>query len=152
MSLLAAEARAQNSASITATANVLTPLTVVGAQNLSFGNVFPGLNKTVAVTDAGAGRFDVAGQANANVSLSFVLPSNLSDGSGNLLPIGSWTGEHNTTGTATGANFTPSAGATNTTLSGTGNLYVFIGGQVTPAVNQPAGLYSGSVQMTVVYF
>ncbi len=40
-----------NNASITATASVQTPINVVGAQQLSFGNVFPGVNKTVNATD-----------------------------------------------------------------------------------------------------
>src|SRR6266568_3692456 len=53
-----------NNASITATASVQTPINVVGAQQLSFGNVFPGVNKTIAATDlTNAGRFDVTGQA-----------------------------------------------------------------------------------------
>src|SRR3989442_9034492 len=57
-----------NNASITATANVQTPINVLGAQQLSFGNVFPGVNKTVAATDlTNAGRFDVTGQASSPV-------------------------------------------------------------------------------------
>src|SRR5438309_8429459 len=40
-----------NNASITATASVQTPINVLGAQPLSFGNVFPGVNKTVAAMD-----------------------------------------------------------------------------------------------------
>ncbi len=65
-----------NNASITATALVLTPINVNGAQQLSFGNVFPGVNKSVAVADlTNAGRFDVTGQANAAVTLSFTLPA-----------------------------------------------------------------------------
>ncbi len=150
--LARAQAVAQNNASINATATVQTPITVSAVQDLGFGNVFPGLNKTVAVTDAAAGHFSVAGQASANVNLTFALPANLSDGGGNLLPIGSWTGEQNTTGTATGSNFVPSGAATASALSGTGALHVFVGGTVAPALNQPAGVYSGSVQMTVVYF
>src|SRR6267378_7197091 len=40
-----------NNASVTATASVQTPINVLGAQQLSFGNVFPGVNKTVNATD-----------------------------------------------------------------------------------------------------
>ena len=120
--------------SVSALANVQQPINVVGAVDLDFGNVFPGVNKTVAVTGATAGRFDVTGQASAPVFISFVLPANLT-GPGNL-PIGTWTGHHNTT---------------NSTLSGTGGLFVFVGATVSPATNQPAGAYSGTVQMTVIY-
>jgi uncharacterized protein DUF4402 len=143
-------ASAQNSASMNVTAAVQSPITVVAAANLDFGNVFPGVNKTVAVTDAAAGRFNVLGQAAAPVSLTFVLPTNLTNG-GNNLPIASWTGNHNTSATPAGISFTPSAAATAATLSASGQLFVYIGAQVTPAIAQVAGNYTGTVQMTVVY-
>src|ERR1044071_102914 len=65
-----------NNASITATASVQTPINVIGAQQLNFGNVFPGVNKTVAASDlTNGGRFDVTGQASTPVTLSFTLRS-----------------------------------------------------------------------------
>lgn len=143
-------APAQNNASITVSANVQAPITVVGAANLDFGNVFPGVNKSVTVTDAAAGRFNVLGQASAPVSFTFVLPGNLSAGA-NLLPIANWTGNHNTSAAPTGTGFTPSAAATAATLSASGQLFVYIGAQVTPSVSQAAGTYTGTVQITVVY-
>ena len=140
-----------NNASITATATVQTPINVLGAQQLSFQNVFPGVNKTVAASDlTNAGRFDVTGQANTPVTLSFTLPATLSDGT-NTMPIASYTGIHALLNTQVGgASFTPSAGAT-TSLSGLGALFVWIGAQVQPATNQAAGVYTGSITMTVVY-
>ena len=147
---VASVASAQNSASMNVTAAVQQPITVVAAANLDFGNVFPGVNKSVAVNDAAAGRFNVLGQASAPVSLTFVLPANLTFG-GNNLPIANWTGNHNTAATPTGTGFTPSAAATAATLSASGQLFVYIGAQVTPAINQTAGNYTGTVQMTVVY-
>jgi hypothetical protein len=141
---------AQNNASITVSANVQTPINVTAAANLDFGSVFPGVNKSVAVTDAAAGRFTVVGQGSAPVSMSFVLPANLTDGA-NLLPIGNWTGNFNTAASPAGTNFTPSAAAQAATLSAVGALFVYIGAQVTPAVAQAAGAYTGTVQMTVVY-
>ena len=143
-------ASAQNNAQINVSANVQAPITVVGAANLDFGSVFPGVNKSVAVTDAAAGRFNVLGQASAPVSFTFVLPANLSDGA-NLLPIANWTGNHNTSATPAGTGFTPSAAATAATLSASGQLFVYMGAQVTPSVSQAAGTYTGTVQITVVY-
>lgn len=143
-------AAAQNNAQINVSATVQTPITVTAANNLDFGNVFPGVNKTVAVTDAAAGRFNVAGQASAPVSMTFVLPANLSAGA-NLLPIANWTGNHNTSAAPTGTGFTPSAAATAATLSATGQLFVYVGAQVSPSVSQAAGNYTGTVQLTVVY-
>lgn len=88
------------SANITATATVLTPLTLTGTANLAFGNVFPGINKTVAAADATSGRFTIAGNPGSQVSMTFTLPTNLT-GPGTLA-IATWTGEHNNTNT-TGA-------------------------------------------------
>ena len=107
LSVGAATAEAQTSASIQATATVLSALTVAAGQDLQFGNVTPGVNKTVAIADAGAGRFDITKGANSGVTLSFTLPTDLSDGT-NLMPIGTWTGGWNTSQTPTGATaFTP---------------------------------------------
>jgi hypothetical protein len=67
------------------------------------------------------------------------------------MPV-SFTGIHNTTNSASGgSSFVPSAGVSSTPLSGTGNLYVFLGGTVTPGGSQAAGSYSGVIQMTVAY-
>lgn len=148
---LAPVAMAQsNSGSITATAIVQQPISVTGAVNLSFGNVFPGVAATVALTDAGAGRFDVAGQANAPVTLAFTtLPGNLASGANNLPIV--FTSGYNPSNSAAGAtSFAPGSGAT-TALSGTGTLFVFLGGTVTPAVNQAAGTYTGTITLQVTY-
>lgn len=152
ITLVAGSARGQTqTASIQATATVQQPINVVGAVNLAFGNVFPGIAKTMAVNAAGAGRFDVTGQASTPVLITFVLPANLTSGANNL-PIGTWTGHSNTVNNpTTGTNFTPSAGTTNATFSAGGLLFVFVGATVTPATNQAAGAYSGTVQMTVTY-
>ena len=137
------------SANISATATVLTPLTLTGTADLAFGTVFPGIAKTVAAADATSGRFTIAGNPNSQVSMTFTLPANLT-GAGSLA-IGSWTGERNTTNTTGGTAFTPSAAAELQTLSGTGNAYLFIGATVTPTVAQAAGAYSGTVTLNVVY-
>ena len=138
--------------SISATATVQSPITVTGAQNLAFGNVFPGAAKTVAYSDAtNAGRFDVTGQGSAPVTYSFALPTNLTSG-GNNLPIGSWTGYLNTSNSTSGGSaITPSATPASATLSAGGALYVFVGATVTPPSNLPAGSYTGTVTLTVSY-
>jgi hypothetical protein len=149
----AATAEAQTpSATIQATATVLSAITVTAGNNLQFGNVTPGVNKTVAITEAGAGTFTVAKGANTGVTLAFTLPTDLSSGS-DLLPIGSWTGGWNTSATPIGAaTFTPSGAGTNTTVNAATALTVFVGATVSPAAAQAAGAYSGDVTMSVVYF
>jgi hypothetical protein len=139
-----------NNASITATATVQAPINVTAVSNLDFLAVFPGVAKTVLPTDATAGRWDVLGAFNAPVSLNFTLPTSLASGA-NLMPIGTWSGNHNTTATPAGTSFTPSGTPTAATLSATGNLFVYIGATVTPLANQAAGVYTAAVTLTVLY-
>ena len=138
--------------SIQATAQVQTPITVTGTQNLQFGNVFPGVAKAVAYSDAtNGGKFSVAGQASTPVTYSFTLPANLTSG-GNNLPIGSWLGYVNTTSSTSGGSaITPSATPATATLSGSGALFFFVGATVTPSGTQVAGSYTGTVTLTVSY-
>jgi hypothetical protein len=145
-------ASAQNNASASVTAVVQQPIAVTKDADLVFGDVFPGLSKTIDVTDAGAAEFEIAGQASANVNLTFTLPTTLTSG-GNSLTVTSWTGIYNTTNSASsGTTFTPSTSATSSTLSGTGALFVFVGATVSPPVTQAAGTYTGTLTLTVVYF
>jgi hypothetical protein len=152
LSFGAATLEAQTSANIQATATVLSAVTVAAGNDLQFGNVTPGVNKTTAIADAGAGRFDVTKAASQGVTLAFTLPADLTDGVNNL-PIGSWTGGWNTSATPAGATgFTPSAGGTNTTATPGTGIFVYVGATVSPAAAQVAGSYSGTVTMSVVYF
>jgi hypothetical protein len=151
-SLGAGALEAQTSANIQATATVLSAITVAAGNDLQFGNVTPGVNKTTAIADAGAGRFDVTKAANQGVTLAFTLPTDLTDGTNNL-PIGTWTGGWNTSATPAGATaFTPSAAGTNTTATAGTGIFVYVGATVSPAAAQVAGSYSGTVTMSVVYF
>jgi hypothetical protein len=156
--LVGVSTAAAQTATINATATVLQPITATGAQDLAFGNVFPGVAKTIAYTDAAnAGQFSISGDGGANVTISFTLPTDLTGPSSSTLPIGSWTGYHNATNSSTsgGTAFTPSATAESATLSGTsgtaGSLFVFLGATVTPTTTQTQGSYTGTVQMTVAY-
>lgn len=145
-----ASAKAQ--ASITATATVATALTVTAGNDLDFQLVIPGFTKTVAVSDATAGSFVLAGGAGAEVALSFTsLPANLNDGLGNLLPI-TYAAVHNTANdpVAGATVFAPAGGAT-TNLSGLGALYVFLGGTVNATAQFTPGTYTGTVTLTAAY-
>jgi len=150
LSFGAASLQAQN-ATIQATATVLSAITVTGT-DLAFGSVTPGVNKTIAITDAGAGVFTVTKAAATSVALTFTLPAILTGPAAATMPIGSWTGGwNNTANNAAGATtFTPSAVPT-TVPSGGANLWVWVGGTVSPAGAQTAGGYTGSVSMQVIY-
>ena len=139
-------------ANFSVTARVFLPITVAGNRDLTFGNVLPGVAKAIPVQGGNSGRYQVTGENNANISLTFTLPANLVNGS-NLLPINSWVGRHNTiSNAATGVSFTPSAAPTNTQLSATGVRWVFISGTVSPTANQAAGGYLATATLTVAYF
>ena len=152
LSLGAATAQAQvNNASVNATANVLQPINVVGAKNLDFGSVLPGLTYAVATNDAGAGRFDVSGEASKNVNLTFTLPASLS-GPGANIALSNWVAEA-ISGPATGASYVPVDGVPQASaLDGAGLLNVYVGAQITPATNQAAGAYTAGITLTVDYF
>ena len=148
----AATLEAQTSADIQATATVLSAVTVTAGNDLQFGNVTPGVAKTIGIADAGAGRFDVIKAATQGVTLSFTLPTDLTSGV-NTLPIGSWTGGWNTSATPAGATtFTPSPAGTNTAATAGTTISVYVGATVSPAAAQVAGSYTGDVTMSVVYF
>lgn len=150
--VVAASSASGQSANINVTANVFQAITVTGANPLAFGNVFPGVNKTVAVADPGAGRWDATGQASANVNMSFTLPTNLVNGVNNLA-IGTWTGCRDGDNTPAGCTaFTPSAGATAAAFSAAGLLYVWIGATVSPTAGQAAGGYTATATLTLAYF
>lgn len=139
------------SANLQVRAQVFRGITILSSRDLTFGNVFPGVSKAIAVTAATSGRYRVDGQSNASVTLTFTLPANLANGA-NLLPINSWTGHHNSANNATtGVSFTPSAAPTNATLSPAGRRWVFIGATVAPAANQAAGTYTATATLTVAY-
>jgi hypothetical protein len=146
----ASSASAQN-ANILVTANVFQAITVSGVNPLDFGNVFPGVNKTIAVADAGAGRWDATGQAGANVNMTFTLPSTLISGLNNLA-IASWAACHDSDNTPAGCvGFTPSASATAAVFTG-GALFIWIGATVSPTPTQAAGTYDGTATLTLAYF
>ncbi|HET7040149.1 MAG TPA: DUF4402 domain-containing protein [Gemmatimonadales bacterium] len=151
VALSAPAVSAQQSASILAQATVQTPLTVTGVNNLDFGNVFPGVNSTVLLADAGAGHFQITGVLNAEIDVSFSsLPATLVNG-GNSMPI-SYTGGWNTAanpGTATA--FTPATGLIERLDAATGELHVYLGGTLTVAGNQPAGLYQATITLDAAY-
>ncbi len=148
--VLPALAQAQ-SATVAATATVVTPLVVTGTAGLAFGNVFQGVNKTVLFSDATSGRFSITGFGTSQVAMTFTLPATLAAGA-STLPIDTWDIRSNATNVTAGATaLTVTSGvAVNGNLTG-GNLFLFVGGRVVPAVAQAAGSYSGNIVLAAAY-
>jgi hypothetical protein len=151
--VIAASNASAQSAQINVNANVLQAITVTGARTLDFGNVFPGVDKTIVVGDATSGRFDATGQASQNVNMQFTLPTSLAGPGGATLSIGSWTGCTNTTNATAGCtSFVPSGSAVGTAFGNPGNLFIWIGGTVSPTAGQTAGAYTATATLTLSYF
>ncbi len=147
----ATTAQAQNNATMNVTANVFRPITVAADRNLVFGNVFPGQGaQGMALGSPAAGHFSITGEPSASVSMAFVV-SPLSQGA-NTLPL-TLNATYNTVDNAAGTSIVTFVAPTATTLSGgaSGQLFVYVAGTVTPAANQVAGNYSGTIQLTVIY-
>ncbi|TVP56257.1 MAG: DUF4402 domain-containing protein [Gemmatimonadales bacterium] len=137
---------------VNATATVIAQLEVAGEEDLRFGDVIPGIASSVAGTDvANAGRFRIQGGGDQQVSLDFDLPEDL-DGPGSAtMPIsfGTSSAGHSANSTAVAGTFNPNTQRLQNLVGG--QLYVFIGGTVTPATAQPAGSYSGQITLNVAY-
>lgn len=145
----AAQAR---SGSVSVTANVGKRALVFGDADLAFGNIFPGVSKTVLPTDAAAGRFHVRLRSGDHVNLSFDLPTQLAGPGGATLPIDSWSGLWNTTNSTAGATaFTPSPALTTIVIGPSAASYLFVGARVRPGAAQPAGSYTATITLTGAY-
>lgn len=173
---LAANAQ-DRSAQISASAKVVDALSVTKDQDLNFGIVMQGVNKLVnsqggvADTDAGTnnttdvkvGKFLVNAGAGSSVTLSFVVPSNLTGPSGATMPI-AFNEDENGADATTVAYGAESGNQTkllvtegnsilfpDTQIGGKTATYVWVGGVVKPSATQANGSYTGSVTLTASY-
>jgi len=141
-------------ASITATATVQTALSAARVTDLDFGATFGGIAKTVLPTDVSSGEIGLTGAPNAEVTVSFTtLPSVLTGPGANIpLTYGANAGAFSAAGTRAGATtFDPATGATTRLNNASGLMSVYLGGTVSPAVNQVAGTYTGTVNFSAAY-
>lgn len=142
---------------------VLTPplpghaqaLSGVGLQGLSFGDVLPGVPTTVPTSDAvNAASFEIRGQRNREVLISFLLPSALNGPGAGTIPL--------TFGPGSAAfvpfwfwptyqiPFDPTVQVA-VNLSFFGRSLVLLGGTASPPSQTPAGSYSANVVLTLAY-
>ena len=139
------------SATIAATATVVTPIAVTGAAPLAFGSVFQGINKTILFSDATSGRFSLTGYLNSQVSMTFTLPATLSSGA-STMPINTYdirvNGTNSTTGTTT---LVVTSGTPVLSNFVAGALFVFVGGRVQPGAAQTPGTYTGTIVLAAAY-
>jgi hypothetical protein len=166
--LVGGNAFAQTSQSVTATATVTTPITGGATAALAFGSVTKGEANTVAATSAGAGAVYLSGDESDNITLT--VPSTVdlttTSGAGGTLTVDlnraglKANSADNTQGSASTAD--ASSGSVTVALSGDaagdgtdadglGQVYVWIGGSVTPTATQQRGSYSGTFTVNASY-
>jgi len=156
--LVVPAAQAQERGTIQALATVISSLNVLGTNNLQFGTVTPGINKSVNKNSVGfAGEWTITGTANAEVSVDFELPVSLATpDSLAFLPV-IFNNSDASYDDGTGGGQTAPVGAIDpngpTTLNiGAGaQLMIWIGGTVIPSVSQTGGDYANDVVLIVAY-
>jgi hypothetical protein len=131
-----------------ATANVVATLTINNVLPLTLGNVNLGQTVTVTSLAAAAASFTVQGPANTSTAVVVTFPANLTNG-GNNLPFTGQTPRYGVTAvqaasTAFGAL---TGGSASTTAAG--QLWLWVGGGVTADPVQPAGSYTGTINVAV---
>lgn len=127
-------------------------LTVARVQDLTFGNVFPGVPITVPLTDAQAGQYTLVNGTGRSITaqLVFVLPPTLTSGGGATVPLSF--GPTSAGFSATGSlgsivPFDPSIPFTVTVAAKT-TARVFLGGTLQPNGGQTAGSYTATISLT----
>lgn len=161
--LLTQPADAQDVADGQATATVLTGLSVTAVQNLMFGNVFQGIAKLMPKNnDDSSGIFSIIGAPSAGISIYLTMPDYLAlpDGSDRLIVSFNSTDANVDTTVVTPATFAGVDGWINqdprnlppaTRIGAGGQTRIYLGGKVSPAVNQKAGNYAGDIVCSVAY-
>lgn len=143
------------------TATVYTvPIIFLNMQDLNFGTVTRGVPRTVVQNTASAGKVRVTGQPNAFAQIRFTLPTRLNNVQavpGITMPIGfaansaRWRRTNDRTNG--GTIFNPAIGVNNARFGNAANPYffVYLGGTVTPSPTQAAGIYQGTIILTITY-
>ena len=139
---------AQVTANISATVNA--NITLARTNDLALGAVNRGGTVTVLSTAAGAAAFTLSGgAANATTNCTFTVPANLTDVSSHTMPFTAQIPRSNTVANqAASSAFADITGGSATT-SAAGALWLWIGGGVTADPAQVAGVYSGTITLTV---
>jgi len=141
----------QESKNITVSATVLTRISITSKSDLNFGtDIVPGIARIIAKTDATSGRISISGQPSKQISIAFVAPTTLSNGT-TTMPITFSTTDaaYQIPGGAVTA-FNPAV-VTNATFGSAGTMTLFLGGKVTPSGSQPGGLYTGTITVNLQY-
>lgn len=130
------------------------PVLVHRRRDLSAGEVFAGVPKSISRLDpANTGLYRIMGRPDAEISISFTLPSDLLSASGQTMTIdfaADDAGIGYDQNQAASVPFDPQAPLT-VRLDADGRIYVWLGGTVRPDAVQAAGYYEATVVLTAAY-
>ncbi len=160
--LLPAPSSAQDVAVGQATATVLAILAVSSTAALAFGTIYQGVPSSIANNNASAGVFTITGEGSAGISVYMQLPDYLATATGDDRMVISFsttdasvdsTANVDPTSFGTGwQNQDPHNLPSTIEIGGTSSqAAIFLGGTVTPTVDQTAGAYTGDIVVTVAY-
>lgn len=130
-----------------------TALSVEPRGDLAFGQLIQGLPTRIAPADRAAGQFRIRGQSRAEVLVVFTLPFQMTGPLGQTLPLSFQAGDATWT---TGGNprsaiaFDPNVPLV-ASFAASGTMNFFLGGTASPAADQGAGDYAGTITLTVSY-
>lgn len=151
--------RARALAGVAATAAaVLTPARtraqLTALRPLAFGTIIPGTTTTVAATDASAAAWRIHGVLGVSGGVTLTLPSVLTRAGGaESMPVSfcaTCAVYHVNSATPVGGTpFDPNTGVQGFYVVVLSDVYVWLGGSVSPPPNQAPGSYVGTVVLTV---
>jgi hypothetical protein len=138
------------STTASATANVNATLTIGATGTLALGNVPQGGTVTVLSKGANVPLFTIAGAANAGTTVTVTPPANLVNTSLDNLQFNATAPSYNTLNNQAASTYwVPTSGAMpSVNTSGTGALFVWVGGGVTATSGQPTGQYNGVITVS----
>lgn len=143
-----AQSSASATAPVTATIQQGLTITLASGTKIDFGTIATtGAQQTPSVTPASGANFVVTGQASTPVTVTYSNVS-LTDGGSNTMDF---TPNVEYTSGSTYSSGTAIASNSSCNLSSGGDVYLWVGGQLTVAANQAAGAYTGTFQVTVAY-
>jgi hypothetical protein len=149
--------QAQERATILATATVVSSLSIVGTNNLQFGTVTPGVNKSVDKATIGfAGEWSVTGAASAELSIEFELPDSLITTDSLSAMRVTFSSTDVSYGTLPAQQSAPVGvldpnGPSVRRLGANNQMILWIGGTVFPRISQTGGDYAAEILLTVAY-
>lgn len=158
-----AAVNAQDVATGSATATVLTVLAVSSTAALAFGNIYQGVATTIGNGNAAAGIFTITGQGSAGIDIYMALPDYVALANGSdRMTIGFSTTDASVdslgggdptamVGASGWQNIDPHNFPSATVIGSGGTDNIYLGGTVTPTVDQAAGAYTADIILTVAY-